>query len=309
VCYDGRFLSEVLTLAGCTGMGVEPNPVPASVARDRRLTIFGSWLTPKVCAEAVAANGGRFDLVLSRQVIEHVVNLDNFFACIDALLSEDGRLFLDMPDFEPALRQADCSAVWEEHVSYFTTPVLNDLLQRHGFRIARSDWYDFSGGCLAVLARRAKPQEKMPAERRSSSVGEIIALARQYDERLRAYQRELRAALDNARARGAHIVIYGVGVRGCCLLNGARMGDRIDFAVDDQPDRQGKFMPGSRLSIRPPSILSESAAPLVCLLAVNNENEQKVIENLSRLVERPVSFLTLCSPKDIGAALAAFRIP
>ncbi len=305
-CNDGLFL-EALNKRGInTTVGLEPNPVPGSAARDRGLTVYESWITPEICAQAISDNGGPFSLVVSRQVIEHVLDLDNFFSCIDILLARDGWLFLDMPDFELGMKTGDCSTVWEEHVSYFSMPVLGAMLHRHGYSAIQHDWYDFSSGALAVLARRSKSEDtNMPSE--AARVPDIISLAHSYGRRLASYQAELKDKLAMMRSKGAEIALYGVGVRGCCAVNGLDLSGSIDFAVDDQPERQGKFMPGSRLPIRPSTSLMESDRPLVVLLAVNNENDEKVAAKVHQEVERPISTLTLCSPTDISEALNSFR--
>ena len=307
-CNDGRFLAELKEKGISTAVGLEPNSVPGGMARGRGLTVYESWVTPEICEKAVKENGGRFDLVVSRQVIEHVLDLDNFFACINVLLAKDGWLFLDMPDFELGLKTGDCSTVWEEHVSYFSAPVLAFMLQRHGFNADQHDWYDFSSGALSVIAHRT-PENAQPGDSEADRVPEIIKLARDYRKNLLHYQTTLKAVLTQATADGAEVALYGVGVRGCCSVNGLNLGANIDFAVDDQPERQGKFMPGSSLPIRPSSILAESDRPLVVLLAVNNENEKAVEEKVRMMIDRPASFLTLCSPTDIGAKLAAFQQP
>ena len=307
-CNDGRFLADLRDRGIASAVGLEPNAVPGAIARDRGLTVYESWVTPDMCARAVDENGEKFSLVVSRQVIEHVLGLDNFFACIDLLLADGGWLFLDMPDFERGMKAGDCSTVWEEHVSYFSVPVLTAMLERHGFTAVQHDWYDFSSGALAVLARRTRASDP-PATGEAARVPDIIALARNYGRRLSDYTTRLKATLTQARTAGAEIALYGVGVRGCCAVNGLGLGAYIDFAVDDQPERQGKFMPGSRLPIRPSSVLTETHQPLVVLLAVNNENDEKVAGKVRSMAERPVSILTLCSPADIGAALDTFQLP
>jgi len=307
-CNDGLFLQALKDRGVDAAIGLEPNAVPGKLAKDRGLAVIESWVTPAICRKAVEDNAGRFDLVVSRQVIEHVLDLDNFFACIDELLSGDGWLFLDMPDFELGMKTGDCSTVWEEHVSYFSAPVLALMLKRHGFSAVRHDWYDFSSGALAVLARRTASGE-LPIEDQQARVPEIIEMARGYENRLLKYGGDLKAALSRSQKKGAEVALYGVGVRGCCAVNGLRLAVVINFAVDDQSERQGKFMPGSRLPIHPPSALTESNRPLVVLMAVNNENEKTVEEKVRAMTDRPMSFLSLCSPTDIGTELAAFERP
>ena len=298
-CNDGTFLKSLADKGIPVCVGIEPNPVSGGMARDKGLSVYQSWVNEEVC-EKIIAEHGLFDLVLSRQVIEHVPDLDNFVSCITRMLKEDGVLFLDMPDFEPSLLVGDCSAVWEEHVSYFTEPVLRKLLARHGLEITEVRRYDFSSGCLAVIAR-AKENVEIADD---GETKRVMELAETFGSAVRGFESGLRDGLTLAREHGAEVALYGVGVRGCCTLNGLDLSGLVDYAVDDQPERQGKFMPGCRLEIRPSSTLNEGNGPVICLLAVNNENEDKVEASVRGAVNRPLTFVTLCSPKDINAPLA-----
>jgi len=179
--------------------------------------------------------------------------------------------------------------------------VLRKILARHGLKITEVKKYDFSSGCLAVLAR-AKADV---AVRDDGEIRRIKDLAAAYGGAVRGFEVRLREGLARAREQGAEVALYGVGVRGCCTLNGLDLDGLVDYAIDDQPERQGKFMPGCRLEIRPSSVLNEGSGPVVCLLAINNENEDKVEDKVREAVDRPVTFVTLCSPKDINAHLAA----
>lgn len=300
-CNDGTFLAALRDRGIATCVGIEPNPVSGAIACERGLGVHRAMVNAGICDEIIRHHGA-FDLVVSRQVIEHVPDLNNFFVCINRLLDDDGVLFLDTPDFEPSLLVGDCSAVWEEHVSYFTEPVLRRLLHRHGLTLTELRKYDFSSGCLAVLARRA--EQGAVRDHGRDRTRRIVDLASAYGPAVRRFELDLRRKLAAARRQGAEVVLYGVGVRGCCTVNGLDLDGVIDYAVDDQPERQGKFVPGRRLPIRPPQVLADGRGPVICLLAVNNENEDKVSAKVRAMAERPVVFLTLCSPKDINAQLA-----
>lgn len=300
-CNDGTFLNTLRDSGFGTVVGLEPNPVASEMARSKGFTVYSRMVNDEVCREATAVHG-RFDVVVARQVVEHLWDLPGFFRCVDTLLADDGYLFIDVPDFDVALAAADCSAVWEEHVNYFTEPVLAYAFARFGYHPLGLKRYNFSGGALAVLARRA-PQAaappKLPVELWERTVT--------FDARVRRYGDALRRALTAHRARGARVVLYGVGCRACTIVNGLDVGPLIDFAIDDQSERQGKLMPGSKLGIRSPRAVSGPETPLLCLLAVNEENESAVKARLKPLVKGPVSFASLLSPNDISGELERLR--
>lgn len=153
-CNDGLFMDKLRERGAKVLVGVEPNPVSGKIARERGIKVYSDMISPALCDDAVA-QAGKFDLVVSRQVLEHIVDFENFFDCVKIALRDDGLLFIDVPDFAPGSTAGDLSVLWEEHVSYFTEPTLLALLARHGFEAVSVKKYNFSGGSLAVAARRA----------------------------------------------------------------------------------------------------------------------------------------------------------
>ena len=288
---DGLFLDELRATGIATLAGIEPNPASGTLARARGLAI-AEGMASVATAQRLVAEHGRFDLVVARQVLEHVPDVATFFATAHALVRDDGWLFIDVPDMQPAADLGDCSVLWEEHVSYYTRPTLEALLRRNGFEPVEVRTYDFSGGALAVLARRrAGPLPAASDDPRNVERGQRFAL------RVESYRRRLGAALDRAREQGIGTAIYGAGVRACMLTNGLQLSG-LRFAIDDQSERQGKFLPGSRLPIRSADALS-GGEPLIVVLAVNNENEARVEARIAELAGSPVLTVSACGPRDI----------
>jgi SAM-dependent methyltransferase len=297
---DGRWLAALRDRGVTTLVGIEPNPVPAGIARERGLSIHNAMLD-EATADAVRARHGMFDVVSARQVIEHVDNLQGFMAAARSLVRDDGWLFVDVPDFAPARDAGDCSVLWEEHISYFTEPTLEALLRSNGFVPQCVKRYNFSGGTIAILARRVRARSALLLP---DTAREDARATQRFGERARTYGRRLGAALDRARGAGARTVLYGVGVRACTATNALGLGERFDTAVDDQPERQGKFMPGSRLTIDASETFAGVCEPVVCVLAVNNENEAKVRRRFDAIVGVPVTYVSPCAPADIWGDLA-----
>ena len=293
-CNDGLFMEKLRERGAKVLVGVEPNPVSGKIARERGIKVYPDMISPALCRDAVS-HAGKFDLVVSRQVLEHIVDFENFFTCVKLVLREDGLLFIDVPDFAPGSSVGDLSVLWEEHVSYFTEATLLALLARHGFEAVSVKKYDFSGGSLAIAARLA--EEKMKAPIALAGVGE------RFGKRAREYGARLRPALAKAREDGMQVAIYGAGCRACTFTNAHELADLIELSIDDQKERQGMFLPGTRIPIRSPEDLHAKSAPLVCLLAVNHENEAKVSARLRANLTRPVHLVSIFAPSDIWGEL------
>ncbi len=293
-CNDGLFLEQLKLRGQKVCVGLEPNAFAKQIATEQRgLHVYETFLDTATCQDALKRYG-RFDLVMARQVLEHVSEIKLFFQCVDSLLADDGLVFIDVPDVGPGLLAGDCTIVWEEHVNYFTENVLARALDRFSFTPVAFDKFNYSGGTLAVLARRKTATDQF------TPTQDFHRLAQEFSERVKAYRKKLLMALQQARKSFQNVVIYGVGCRACTLINGLDLGKAIDFAVDDQVERQGKLMPGSLLPIRSPSVLATPGAKSLVILAVNQENENKVKRNLkSACPDSSFQFLSVLGPTFI----------
>lgn len=301
-CNDGLFLEELKQRGEHLCVGLEPNAFAREIAVNKRGVghVYETFLNEETCGDATSKHG-RFDVVVSRQVLEHVPDIHLFFRCVDLLLKEDGILFIDVPDIGGGIEVGDCTIAWEEHVNYFTDHVLVSLLDRHGFTALDERKFNYSGGTLAVLSRRKQSEDVFQL------ANDHLPKLASFNERVVAYGRKLALALKKARQTYDQIVIYGVGCRACALVNGHGLGRLIDFAVDDQPERQGKFMPGSHLEIRPAQTLGTPGVRSLVILAVNQENEDAVIARTkAAFPDSQITFLIVMGPTNIEANLAVF---
>jgi len=295
-CNDGKFL-ELLKAKGASMLtGTEPNLKASQHARQRGFNVYSEMLNEPLCKKMVGEFGG-FDTVVARHVLEHVLDIDLFFRCVNTLLSEKGFLFLGVPDFEIGLSMGDCSTLWEEHVSYFTEPVISNMLLKFGLEPVFINRYNFSGGVMAILAKRtSKLSSSQPIDRLKEKA---VSFSQEVDR----YKKQIHKTLKQYRGNGYEIALYGVGCRACTAVNGLALGEYIDFAIDDQQERQDRYMPGSRLPIYSPDRIKDSTKPLVCLLAVNQENESNVMSRLRGITTANIEFASLFSPNNIWQEL------
>ena len=125
-----------------------------------------------------------------------------------------------------------------------------------------------------------------------------IEPAKQFAQKVQAFGQRLRDLLSACKSRNLPAIIYGVGCRACMVVNALDLGQLLDYAIDDQTERQGMYMPGSRLGIYPPIKTQGLAGPVICLLAVSNENEQIVKQRLSDINSNVVC-VSVLSPNNI----------
>jgi hypothetical protein len=257
------------------------------------------FTTPQRMA-GIAARRGAADVLIVRHVIEHAEDLGAFVRGIAALVKPGGIVMVEAPDCTTSLRLSDYCMVWEEHTLYFTPETFAPLLTIGGFEAVRTDVYPLPfENSLVQLARKTSapgPLQVNPAAR--VQVGMLAS----YAERFAPACRELRATLQRVRAEAGPIALFGAGHLACAFANYMGVADLIDFVADDTPQKQGKFLPGSRLPIVPSAELTIRGVAL-CLLALTINNEDAVISRNEAFVRAGGTFRSIfrASPRSVFA--------
>lgn len=287
---DGTFL-ETLSRAGYRSLrGIEPAREAREAALARGVPTVDGYFS-SASASRLVAEHGQCDLLVARQVLEHVGELDEFLSAIHTVLSPRGFVIIEVPNFDFHLRSFDYSAVWEEHVNYFTLATLRRYLAGIGIEIVHAETAVFSGEALIVIGRF-----------RGGVRAEDEGVSSDLDEAVWAYRRQwpvfragLQGYLRDLRTRGDRAALYGAGCRASSLVNFTGVTEYFEFAVDDQREKQGLYMAGSHLPVLPSEALVERGID-VCFLAVNAENEEKVIRRHGAFVDRGGRFTSLLPP-------------
>ena len=95
-----------------------------------------------------------------------------------------------------------------------------------------------------------------------------------FSERAETIKRDLLEFLIHERRRGSTIVGYGAPGKANTLLNycGIRT-DLIDFLVDRNPYKHGRYTPGTHIPIHPPSRLDEVRPDVILIMPWNLRDE------------------------------------
>jgi 2-polyprenyl-3-methyl-5-hydroxy-6-metoxy-1,4-benzoquinol methylase len=290
---DGGFLTALKDAGYGSALGVEPAQDAREAADRIGVSTIGEYFEVALANHLVAQHGA-FDLLVARQVLEHIEPLDEFSAAMAASLKLGSLVLVEVPNFDFALEARDYSAIWEEHVNCFTIDTLARCLASAGVRVLHSETALFSGEILIVLGEYVgvgqvpTDDDHMPASLHAGAA---------YAADWPATRARLTEYLAEQAADCGAVAVYGGGCRACSLINYAGIAPHIRLVVDDQPEKQGRFMPGSRLPIEPSEALLEEEVSL-CLLAVNAENEEKVIEKHKRFIEAGGRFASLHPPSE-----------
>jgi hypothetical protein len=232
-------------------------------------------------AKRVAGRRGTADVLLVRHIAEHAYNPREFFRALVALTTPGGYLVIEVPDCQRALDAGDCTTLWEEHTLYFTPATFQQTLKLVGLEpvFFRNYLYPFENSLVAVVksAPPAAPDKTIATDERVRG----DAFARRLEVRRAAFRNYL---ADYRRTRG-RIAMFGAGHLASTFLTIMNAPGLIDFVVDDNPNKRGLYMPGSRLPIVGSEALMTTDVTL-CLLGLNPLSENKVMDRQQAFTQR-----------------------
>src|SRR5262249_18146537 len=232
-------------------------------------------------ARDLAAAGGRSDLLLGNNVPAQVPDLNSFVEGIRTVLKPSGVCTIEFPHLLKTMAGNQFDQIYHEHFCYFSALTAEKIFSAHGMRIFNVEELWTHGGSLRIYACHAGDTthpslpavSKLRLREREAGLDRLETYA-DFAERVRATKRKLLSFLIEAKSCGKSLVGYGAPGKGNTLLNycGIR-ADFLDYTVDRNPYKQGKYLPGTHIPIFPPEKIAETKPDYVLILPGNLKDE------------------------------------
>jgi len=276
---DG-YLLQYFKAQGIPVLGVEPAANVAKVAVEKgipsRVEFFG-----RECATAMVREGIRADLIAANNVFAHVPDIRSFTEGMKILLKPGGVITIEIPHLMRLMEGNQFDTIYHEHFSYWSFIAAVRMLGDFGLTVFDVDELPTHGGSMRIYARHAEDSSRPVGER----VRELLHREEQagfrrletyfsFDEKVKQTKRSILSFLIEAKRAGKSIAGYGAPGKGNTLLNycGIRT-DFLDYTVDRNPYKHGKYLPGTRIPIYPPDKLRETKPDYVFILPWNLKEE------------------------------------
>jgi len=276
---DG-YLLQYFAEAGIPVQGVEPAANIAKVAIEKgipsRIGFFGIEMADNLVAEGVSA-----DLLIGNNVYAHVPDIHSFTAGLKRLLKPGGVITLEFPHLLRLMEENQFDTIYHEHFSYFSLLAVREIFLHHDLEIFDVEQLPTHGGSLRVFGKHRGSD----AHQISDNVSKLVNLETShrldqldfysdFDKKVHMVKCDLLDFLIRAKRAGKIVVGYGAPAKGNTLLNYCGVGcELLPFTVDRSSQKQGTFLPGTRIPIRTPEAIEQTRPDYVLILPWNLKDE------------------------------------
>ena len=266
--------SSVLVEVGCgKGDFVELAQVDGHfVASGYDATYEGS--NPRIQKRYLSADDNiQADIVVLRHVLEHIKAPHAFLMMLKQVFG-NAAIYIEVPSYDWILDNQAFFDITYEHVNYFSKDALLALFDQ----AVRKTGLCFNGQYQYAIAdiNAVSAQFAYLYENGEWKDLDFEHLFPQLKEKISAIEERL--------AADSKLYIWGAATKGCMFLvhcmNQGKLIAQTGFAVDVNPQKCGKFLPGSHVQIQSKEAFFAAAKPGDLLLISNPNYQAEIVDEI-----------------------------
>jgi hypothetical protein len=259
---------------GC--LGVDPATQPATAAREKGIETVIDFFGTRV-AQTLRDAGRRADVIIANNVVAHVSDQNDLVKGMELLLADDGQVVVEFPYVRDLIDFVEFDTIYHEHLCYFSVLAAKVLFERNGLHLNDVRRLPIHGGSVRLFfGKTSQPTQAVTdilAEEAQLGLDRYAYYA-DFGARVRSFRDAARKLVHDIRAQGKRIAAYGAAAKGTIMLNYLDLDHvAIEYAVDKNTHKHGKYMPGVRVPIEDPIRLMADKPEYVMILPWNFRDE------------------------------------
>jgi hypothetical protein len=275
-CGKGEFLTLLCEMGRNRGIGFDP-----AFVKDRNPTGPGTDVEFIQDFYSEKYAHVQADFFCCKMTLEHIPETARFIRTVRQAIGDrsDTTVFFQVPDAIRVLRDCAFWDIYYEHCSYFCAGSLTRVFREAGFQVLET-WNDYDGQYLMITARPSPGIAESNQLEKETPVlvsGAIKAFLEQQSARVLSWRQQL----TDIKVNRQRAVVWGSGSKGVAFLTCLNLNGAIEYVVDINPYRQGKFMAGTGQEIVGPEFLRQYKPDLA--IVMNPIYRTEIREDLRRM--------------------------
>ncbi len=280
---------------GMRAVGVEPAKNLSDQANRQGFTTINRYFD-SLCVNEILKNFGPADVISANNVFAHIDNIQEVCKNMYNLLADRGFLVVEFPYLVTMLDELFFDMIYHEHLSYISITALTYLLNRFNLEVFDVSRVSSHGGSLRVFVQKKggdyhitqEAADFIEYERKKGCLSSSIY--KNFGSRVENFKKKLMDLVREIKSKGQSISGYGAPAKASTLINYCHLSQsQVDYIVDDNSLKQGKFSPGAKIPVVSSSYLSQNPTNYVIIFAWNFA--QEIIQKIKPLKAKGVKFI------------------
>ena len=255
--------------------GIEPAKNLAELANKNGINTFHGYLDEKVLNPI--KNGA--DLLLASNVFAHANDLKSMAESMKKLIKPDGKIVIEVQYLLKMIKDLTFDNIYHEHTNYWSLTALNKFLNSLGLKIFDAEEIDTHGGSIRIYVsqdKNIKVKKNVNAILKKEDEFGLNKISTYLDfgKKVENLKAAVIKNIKNLKQKYKKIIGYGAPAKASTALNYFNIKEEINFIVEDNKLKHGKFIPGVNIPIVSKKKIQNSQ-PLILVLAWNFFDEIK----------------------------------
>lgn len=287
-CNDG-YLLQYFKKYKIPVCGIEPAANVAEIAKRKDIDVEVEFWGKETATE-ISNSRGKADLIIGNNVLAHVPDINSFVEGLRIALKDCGTITMEFPHLLKLMKLNQFDTIYQEHFSYFSLQCVCRIFDAHYLKIYDVEELSTHGGSLRIYAAHKDADvfsisdsvRKVIKEEKEYGLDDV-AIYEEFSKKVEKIKRDSCSLLIDLKNQGKTIVGFGAAAKGNTFLNYCGIGkEYIDFVADSSPEKQGMYLPGTRIPIVSPQKIEEVKPDYIIFLPWNLKEELSEILNYTR---------------------------